>query len=310
MTGPLPTLLSQVPLAISTDGLTKTYGDATVLRDLALQVPLGSVYLLVGPNGAGKSTTMKILLDLVRPDSGTAEVLGYSSRDQGSLVRANVGYVPEQLDWGYTWLKVGRLLEHHSRYFPSWDDAYAKHLFKSFDLRLNQTVATLSKGQGRRVHLAMSLAHRPPVLILDEPTDGLDPVMRDEMFRVLTDHLSDTPTTVLFSTHHVGEVERLADHIGVLADGQLRAQLPLHDLRNQMRRYRASIPPGWQGGHLFRERVMRRITTHNEIDWTVWGEEESVARELAGAGASVRDISLFTLEETTLLLLTRPEIVR
>jgi len=310
MNDQLPTSLSHLPLAISTACLSKAYGDAVALHSLTLQVPAGSVFLLVGPNGAGKSTTIKILLDLMRADSGQASVMGFSSRDEGSRVRANVGYVPEQLDWGYGWMTVGRLLQHHSNYFPSWDAVYAKHLNESFDLRLNQTISTLSKGQGRRVHLAMALAHRPPVLILDEPTDGLDPVMRDETFRVLTDHLSDTPTTVLLSTHHVGEVEPLADHIGVLANGELRAQMPLDALRSHMRRFRATIPPEWNGAHLFGPKVMRRITTRTEIDWTIWGDEEEVARELTSAGATVRDISLYTLEETTLLLLTKAEFGR
>jgi ABC-2 type transport system ATP-binding protein len=148
------------------------------------------------------------------------------------------------------------------------------------------------------------------VLILDEPTDGLDPVMRDDTFRVLTEHLSDTPTTVLLSTHHVGEVESLADHIGVLANGRLRAQMRLDELRSQMRRYRASVPPDWQGGSILEGAVMRRITTQHEIDWTVWGDDHTVARELTTSGATVLNAAPLTLEEATLLLLTTTETVR
>jgi ABC-2 type transport system ATP-binding protein len=304
MTGALPTDLATTDLAVATHGLSKRYGQHHGIRDLALQVPTGAVYLLVGPNGAGKSTTIRTLLDLIRPTEGTAEVLGLNPRTHPALVRANVGYVPEQLAWGYGWMHVGRLLEHHSRYFPAWDAEYARHLVRAFDLRVERRMDTLSKGQGRRVHLALALAHRPPLLILDEPTDGLDPVMRDETLGVLMEHLADTPTTVLLSTHHVTEVEQIADHIGVLRDGELRAQMPLLDLHSGLRRYRAEIPADWQGRSLFGRSVLRRTTSGTEVDWTVWGVEDTIASELARTGAVVREAAPLTLHDATLALLS------
>ena len=305
MTSPFPTTLHGGELAIATHGLRKQYGANQALRELDLQVPEGAVYLLVGPNGAGKSTTIRILLDQVRPTAGDVEVLGVNPQQHPALVRANVGYVPEQLDWGYGWMRVGRLLEHHARFFPSWDAAYARQLSESFALKLDQKMSTLSKGQGRRVHLVMALAHRPPLLLLDEPTDGLDPVMRDGTLGVLIEHLAETPTTVLLSTHHVTEVEHLADHIGVLRDGTLRAQMPLAELRRDLRRYRAEIPPGWQGTSMFGDAVLQRVTTRNEVDWTVWGDEEAIAGELVNAGATVRDAAPLSLHDATLALLTQ-----
>jgi ABC-2 type transport system ATP-binding protein len=304
MTGALPTDLATSDLAVATHGLSKRYGQHHGIRDLALQVPTGAVYLLVGPNGAGKSTTIKTLLDLISPTAGRAEVLGLDPRVDPALVRAHVGYVPEQLTWGYGWMRVGRLLEHHSRYFPTWDAEYARHLVRAFDLRVDRRMDTLSKGQGRRVHLALALAHRPPLLILDEPTDGLDPVMRDETLGTLMEHLADTPTTVLLSTHHVTEVEQIADHIGVLRDGELRAQMPLLDLQSGLRRYRAEIPAGWQGASLFGRSVLRRATSATEVDWTVWGVEDTIAGELARAGAIVREAASLTLHDATLALLS------
>jgi ABC-2 type transport system ATP-binding protein len=304
MRSPLPTDLSASDLAVSTRSLSKRFKSVQALDDLALQVPAGAVYLLVGANGAGKSTTIKILLDLLRPTSGTAEVLGLDPQRQAAQVRANVGYVPEQLDWGYAWMRVGRLLEHHASYFPNWDAAYAKRLFQAFDLRLDQKMGTLSKGQGRRVHLAMALAHRPPMLILDEPTDGLDPVMRDEAIGVLIDHLADTPTTMLLCTHHVSEFDQFADHIGMLKDGRLLAQLPLEALHRGLRRYTAEIPAGWQGGALLGAAALRRSTTERELDWTVWGEESEVIGTLQASGATVRESATLSLGHATLALLT------
>jgi ABC-2 type transport system ATP-binding protein len=308
MPAPLPIDLSGDDLVIATRGLSKQYKSVAALHDLALQVPAGVVYLLVGPNGAGKSTTIKILLDLIAPTTGTARVLGLDPQQQAALVRANVGYVPEQLDWGYAWMRAGRLLEHHARYFPSWDAEYARRLFQLFDIRLDQRMGTLSKGQGRRVHLVMALAHRPPLLILDEPTDGLDPVMRDETIGVLIDHISDTPTTMLLCTHHVSEFEQFADHIGVLKNGELRAQLPLLELRRGLRRYRAEIPPGWNGANLFGDAALRKITTERDLDWTIWGDEAEVTSKFAIAGAVVRDAVSLNLNDATIALLSPNEV--
>lgn len=310
MTAVLPVDLVSSELAIETRGLVKQYGAHRALNDLQLQVPSGSVYLLVGPNGAGKSTTIKILLDLLRPTLGEARVLGMDVRQNAALVRANMGYVPEALSWGHGWMTVGRLLNHHAAYFPSWDAQYAQQLISTFGLPVKQKVKTLSKGQGRRLHLLMALAHRPPVLLLDEPTDGLDPVMRDETLRVLIAHVADTPTTMLISTHHVGEVEQLADHIGVVRDGALCAQTPLETLRRKLRRYRADLPPGWSGAPTINGAAIRRTTTRNEIDWIVWGDEADIAQRLTNSGASVRSSAPLGLEEATLALLSPAESIR
>jgi ABC-2 type transport system ATP-binding protein len=304
MPSPLPIVLSEEDLVVSTHALSKTYKRVVALSNLALQVPAGAVYLLVGPNGAGKSTTIKILLDLIRPTSGSANLLGIDPQAEPARVRANIGYVPEQLDWGYSWMRVGRLLEHHARYYPSWDREYAKRLFKFFDLRLDQKVSTLSKGQGRRVHLTMALAHRPPVLVLDEPTDGLDPVMRDETIGAIADHLTTTPTTVLLSTHHVSEFEGIADHIGVLRDGELRAQVSLEHLRRSLRRYHAALPPNWVGAAELDDRIVRRTLQRGHFDCVVWGEEAAVVAILEEKGASVRSVVPLNLADATLALLS------
>jgi ABC-2 type transport system ATP-binding protein len=280
------------------------------LESVDLQLPEGGVYLLVGPNGAGKTTLLRILLDLVRADSGTAELLGLDSRRDGPRLRAQAGYVPERHDWGYGWMTVGRLLRHQSVYYPAWDGDYARHLAAAFDIRMEQRYGKLSKGQGRRVQLVMALAHRPPVLIFDEPTDGLDPVMRDEMMGVLAEHLAETPTTVLISTHQVHEFERLADHVGVIRAGVLRAQMPLDRLRRGLRRYRAEVPEGWRGVESLNGAVLRRAGSAREILWTVWGDEAEVVNALSSAGATVREAAALSLEEATVALLSRKESAR
>jgi len=303
MTSSLPTRLRDGELAVDTRGLTKRFGDQVALNDVTLQVPTGAVYLLVGPNGAGKSTTLKVMLDLVRAEQGAAEVFGLDTRERAPEVRANVGYVPEFPTWGYGWMRVGRLLEHHALYYPTWDADYAAKLMQKFDLRTDRKMGVLSKGQARRVHLTMALAHRPPLLLLDEPTDGLDPFMRDETLGVLADHLAASPTTVVLSTHHVEEVEGLADHIGVLRNGELRAQMSRDDLNAGMRRYRVEVPDGWSGVASLNGTVLRRVAAPREVQWTVWGPEAEIVQKLTGSGGTVREVAPLSLIDATLALL-------
>ena len=207
--------------AVTASSLSKRYGKQTALDDLSLTVPEGAVYILVGPNGAGKTTFLRSLLDLARADSGEAKVFGLSSVDDGPTVRASIGYVPDSRDLSFSGYRVGELLHHHSVYFPGWDSEYASQLTQALDINLEVRCSTLSKGQARRVQLVQALAHRPALLLLDEPTDGLDPLVRDRVFGLLADHLASSPTTVLISTHLVHEVEGLGDHLGVLRAGRL-----------------------------------------------------------------------------------------
>jgi ABC-2 type transport system ATP-binding protein len=302
----IPTGLSGDAWAIRTADLHKSYGRTTALRGVNLTVPEGAVYVLIGPNGAGKSTALRIVLDLVRADRGTVDALGLDPRRDGPLLRAQIGYVPEAQKWEHTWMKVRHLLAHHARYYPAWDREYAQRLAKRLELPLDRGYGKLSKGQARRVQVVMALAHRPPLLILDEPTDGLDPLAREATLSVLAEHMAETPTTLLISTHLVHETERLADHIGVLVGGELRAQLPIAELERMLRRYRAEVPDGW-GGSGLDGAVVRRSGRGREIQWTVWGDEREVRERFAAAGASVREASSLSLEEAALSLLSGGE---
>ncbi len=304
---PLPVRLECSSPAVATHALAKHYGREIALRGIDVCVPAGAVYVVVGPNGAGKTTLIRTLLDLARPTAGRAEVLGLDCQRRGPEVRAQIGYVPERQDWGPGWMRVGRLLQHHAAFYPTWDPEYAARLARIFELEMDRPFGKLSKGQARRVQLLTALAHRPSLLLLDEPTDGLDPVMRDETLRLLADHLADTGATMLVSTHLVHEVSRLADHIGVLRDGALRVQTTVAELYRGLRRYRAEVPDGWQGISSLNGQVIRGTSTPREVQWTVWGDEANVVRQFAAAGATVRDAAPLSLEDATLALLTRSE---
>jgi ABC-2 type transport system ATP-binding protein len=293
--------------AIETRGLVKRFGRRVALDGLELTVPAGSVYILVGPNGSGKTTTLRVLLDLVRAEGGRARVHGRDSVADGAVVRAMCGYVPERQDAGYGWMKVQQLLDHHASYRPSWDARYARELMEALEIRDHTRFGKLSKGEARRVQLVLALAHRPSVLLLDEPTDGLDPVMRGQALSLLADHIAENESTLLVSTHLVYEVEGLGDHLGVLKDGRLTAQLDRETLRLQLRRYTLEMPDGWTGPEELGQRVVRRNGRGREQAWTVWGEEREVVEQFGAAGASVRGVEPLTLEDAAIALLAMRE---
>ncbi len=289
--------------AVATHGLSIRYGRETALAGVDLRIPEGAVYVLIGANGAGKSTAMKVLLNLERPDAGRAEVFGLDTASRGPEVRAQVGYIPEQHAHDYGWITCGRLVQHVALHYPAWDPAYAAHLIEIFGIRPQRKAGTLSKGEARRLQFVLALAHRPPLLLLDEPTDGLDPVVRNRTLAHLAEHLADTPTTVLIATHHIHEVESLADHVGVLHGGRLVAQMTRDELRRTVRRYRFEAPEGWQPPAELRLASPRRSRAGREAQWTLIGEPNEVRARLAGAGATVRDVTPLSLEEAALAFL-------
>jgi ABC-2 type transport system ATP-binding protein len=293
--------------AVQTERLTKRFGRTEALTGLNLVVPHNSVYLLVGPNGSGKTTTMKVLLDLVRPDEGGAEVFGLDCQSQGAEVRANIGYVPEGPTPGYGWMPVWRLLKHHATYYPGWDPDYAQALVEEIGVDLRPRCDRLSKGQARRVQIVMALAHRPSLLLLDEPMDGLDPVVRDRVIGLLASHLSETPTTVLATTHHVQELDTLADHLGVLHDGRLLTQNPREQLDRTLKRYRLEIPAEWPGVPELEPSVLRRNGGDNDMIWIIWGEQAEVTARIEASGAVVRDVAALHLEEAAVAFLSEGE---
>lgn len=290
-------------LAVASHGLTKRYGARTALDGIDLRVPDGAVYVLVGANGAGKSTTLKLLLNLQRPDAGTVEVFGLDTALRGPEVRAQVGYVPEHPDPGHRWMTCERLLRHVESYYPAWDRGYADHLGRALGVQPHRRAGTLSKGESRRLQLVLALAHRPPLLLLDEPTDGLDPVARRRALALLAEHLADTPTTVLVSTHQLYEVESLADHVGVLREGRLVAQMPCEELQRTVRRYRLEVPEGWEAPPELRAAELRRSRAGRLLQWTLVGEEREVAERLARSGARVHEVTPLGLEDAALAFL-------
>jgi len=290
-------------VAVATHGLTKRYGRETALETVDLRVPDGAVYALVGVNGAGKSTLFKLLMNLERPDAGRAEALGLDTGAKGPELRAQIGYVPERQDAPYRSMSGTRLLQHVAAFYPTWDAGYAEHLTRALGVRPERRVGALSKGETRRLQLVLALAHRPPLLLLDEPTDGLDPVARRRALALLAEHLADAPTTVLISTHHIDELESLADHVGVLREGRLIAQLPRDELHRTVRSYELETPEGWEPPRELQASAVRGSSAGREFRCTLIGEEAEITRRLTSTGARVRQISKLTFADAALAFL-------
>ena len=290
--------------AVCTHGLVKRFRRETALGGVDLVVPEGGVYLLAGTNGAGKSTLLRTLLNLERADAGTAIVLGLDTKRHGPTVRAQTGYVSETGEGTYRWMRAGRFFAHLAAFYPSWDEGYASELVRLLDVRMESRISTLSKGQARRVQIVAALAHRPALLLIDELTDGLDPLAREEVLTLLASHLADTGCTAILSTHLVAEVETLIDHVGVLRSGRLVAQAPSDRIGQGLLRYHLSAPEGWQPDEALAASVVRREAGLGRSPRLVAaGQEAEVAAAIAASGAQVREVSRIPLPEAVLILL-------
>lgn len=215
--------------------LSRSFGATKALADVSLAVTPGCVFGLVGENGAGKSTLIKHLLGLWRAEAGTVRLFGLDPVADPVAVLGRVGYLSEEPDLP-GWLRVGELLRYTQAFYPRWDTAYADDLRDQFRLDPDARIRTLSKGQRARLGLIAAEAHRPELLILDEPSSGLDPMVRRDILEAIIRTVTDQGRTVIFSSHLLDEVERVSDHLAMLHRGTLRFCAPLDEIKARHRR--------------------------------------------------------------------------
>ncbi len=227
--------------AIVIDQFTKRFGRRVAVEGLSLQVPRGSIFGFLGQNGAGKTTTIRTLLNLLQPTSGRLQVLGHDSMAESVPLRRRVGYLPEEPSY-YPWMTVQEILDFNAPFYPTWDPQLAGDLLARLELPRDRRLRDLSRGMQAKAGLILALAPRPELLILDDPTSGLDPVVRHEFLEAVINNVQAEGGTVFFSTHLLHEMERVADEVAILHHGRLRLRASLEQVKAQVKRIRAVYP--------------------------------------------------------------------
>jgi ABC-2 type transport system ATP-binding protein len=221
---------------VAITNLSRRFGPKTVLDDVSVYVPRGSVFGLVGENGAGKTTLIKHILGLLRAEAGTVRVFGIDPVSDPVSVLGCIGYLSEQPDLP-GWMRVDELMRYTQAFYPKWDTAYAEKLREQFGLNPAARIKTLSKGQCAKAGLLAAQAHRPELLLLDEPSSGLDPIVRRDILEAVIRTVADEGRTVFFSSHLLEEIERVSDHIAMVHQGKLVLCGPLDEIKAQHRRF-------------------------------------------------------------------------
>jgi ABC-2 type transport system ATP-binding protein len=280
-------------LAIKFDSVGKKYRYFT-LDNIHLEVPPGQIMGLIGPNGAGKSTTIRILMGLIHQDRGEVRVLGHRMPDEQVAAKWEIGFASEDMR-----LYDAMTLDWHMRLirsiYPKWDEAYAQLLLKRFGLRAEQKIKGLSHGQRVKSTLLLVLARRPQLLVLDEPTTGLDPVARHEILRELTAVMNDEGRSILFSSHNTQDVEQISDQITFLDRGRIIDSMDKEAYLDRWRRLRLEAPvgielPALPGIIKIRQSGRLAVATASEFD-------PGIAAAYENSGARIQMIENMTLEE-------------
>jgi ABC-2 type transport system ATP-binding protein len=230
-------------IAIRLESVSKHYGGTNAVRNLSLTIPAGQICGFLGPNGAGKTTTIKMLMGVVRRDGGHVSVLGVDPGVDSTKAKSLVGYVPEQ-HFIHGWMRVGEAISFCRTFYPSWNDALVDKLLSVFDLDKRKRFKHLSKGNQVKLSLLLALAHEPDVLILDEPMAGLDPLVREELLDGVLQSVCDRPRSILFSSHTFADVQRLADSVAIIDQGELLVHCGVEDLLAGTKRIRAVLANG------------------------------------------------------------------
>ena len=228
---------------IETRGLTRRFRKTVAVKDLSLEVPDGSIFALLGPNGAGKTTLIKMVMNMVRPSSGKATILGTDSLRLGPPQLERIGYVSENQELP-EWMTVQQLIDYCRPFYPAWDDDLCRRLIHQFNLPRARQLKTFSRGMKVKAALLSSLSYRPELMILDEPFTGLDALVRDELIGGLLEVTDQKKRTIFIASHDIDEVERLADWVGVIHKGEMQMSEPAASLRARFRQCEVTLEQG------------------------------------------------------------------
>jgi len=281
------------PYAIKMNNVNKQYPHFN-LSDINLSLQTGNIMGFIGPNGAGKSTTIRILMGLIQQDSGNVSVLNHQLPDQQVSAKWDIGYASEDLRL-YEKASIGWHMDYIKSIYSSWDAKYAKTLLKRFDLLDKHLIEGLSHGQRVKAALLLILARRPKLLILDEPTTGLDPVARHEILNELMNVLLDCDRSILFSSHNTKDIEQLSDDITFIDKGKIIACEDKESFMESWRRVRLTLNENTKLPHLHGI-VEQRQVNHQVIITTKLYNQELI-ETYKNAGATITSVENMNLEE-------------
>jgi ABC-2 type transport system ATP-binding protein len=284
---------------IETVALRKTYGDVEALRGLTLQVQAGSICGFLGRNGAGKTTTLKILLGMMRPTSGEAEVFGRRADDSTASVeiRRDVAFVGEDKPL-FDYMTVSEMVRFTAAFYPRWRRDLERHYLGIFGLSPAVKVKTLSRGMRTGLAVLLALCRDARLLILDEPTSGLDPAVSEQVLQALVSHVASAEMTVFFSSHHIAEVEQIADRVVMIDRGRATVAAALDDLREQYRRIRFVFDDDAPAAPVFRAEGVERVSRDGRVLTVLAsGGAERIVEEARPLGPVSIDVIPVSLKE-------------
>jgi ABC-2 type transport system ATP-binding protein len=273
-----------------TENLSRRFNKTLALDSVNLRIPRGTTYGLIGLNGAGKSTLIRILIGLLPPTSGRALLRGHDPITNPIDARTSVGYVPDR-PTAYPWMRIDEAIAFCRALQPGWSDDRCVELVKRFRLDITKRIGKLSKGTAAKVSLLLALAHDPEVLILDEPTDGLDPVARDDLLEGVLASVCERPRTVLMSSHSLTDIQKMTDWIGLMHEGRLAIQCPTEELIQSTKRLRTIVPDGQPVPHTPEGTILVRR------DGRQWS---ATVRNFSQSAATAFPPESFTIEDLTL----------
>ena len=269
--------------------VTKVFGDFKALDDLTMTVPKGSIYGLVGPNGAGKSTAIRCLLGVYRPEQGEVTMEGQPVFENPAL-KARIGSIPDEIFY-FPSATLEEMRKYYRGLYPDFDDALFEKLTEVFSLPRKGQIRRFSKGMQKQAAFQLTLCTRPDVLILDEPVDGLDPVMRRQVWSLILDQVATRQTTVLISSHNLRELEDICDHVGIMDHGKMLLERSLADMQGNTHKLQivGQIPEGLE---ILHESSSGRLKT-----LVVRGTADAIREKAAAADTVYFDVLPLSLEE-------------
>ncbi|MBL8228315.1 MAG: ABC transporter ATP-binding protein [Bryobacterales bacterium] len=284
--------------AIEVRGVRKNFGQQTALDGLDLTVPKGSICGFLGRNGAGKTTTLKILLGAARPDAGYARVFGLSCHDRRESleIRRRIGFVSEQKCL-YPYMNVEEVLRFTRPFFPKWNHQLERTYLERFEIDMKKKVPKLSKGNLTKLNLLLSLCRQADLLILDEPTDGLDPAMVEDVLQALVNVNAEFGTTIFFSSHQLHEVEQIADRVVIIEQGRTVIEDSLDDLREGYRRLNFVFDQDAAHAEVRLRSYGPMLREGRSVSLLVKQDWETAAEEARTLGAKSLDAQPVTLKE-------------